>query len=239
ASYASRGEVEPAVTDDVLAALAEAGIAAYAEASDGAGDRSGDRSGDGIADGTGDGIADGTQPTERVRPVRPMDRLYVDEASAERAKAVVARSSEDAEWRSLVEQFNAGDTAEHTWPASEDVDEDEAETETAEKPAVVTADEADEADDEPPARAAKDPHEHYIPPEPPRGPRLDWIGRIAWAGVIGGPLLLVLVALLDLGSSNRVTLIGALGFAGGFLTLVFRMKDRLPADDTPDDGAVV
>jgi hypothetical protein len=225
ASYARMGEVEPAVTDAVLASLAEAGIAAYAEPSDRAGDRASDRA--------SDGASDRVETTEEgVRPARPMDRLYVDEASAERARAVIARSSEDAEWKSLVEQFNTADSAEHSWPAIEDVDEDEA----VEAPTVSTA---ETEDIEPPAREAKDPHEHYIPPEPPRGPRLDWISRLAWAGVIGGPLLLVLVALLDLGSSNRVTLVGALGFAGGFLTLVFRMKDRLPADDTPDDGAVV
>ena len=28
-------------------------------------------------------------------------------------------------------------------------------------------------------------------------------------------------------------------FVAGFLTLVVRMKDRPPVDDTPDDGAVV
>ena len=80
----------------------------------------------------------------------------------------------------------------------------------------------------------------YVPPEPARGPRLDWISRAAWTGVLGGPLLLVLAAVLDLGSSSRVTLIALIGFAGGFLTLVARMKDR-DADGTggPDDGAVV
>ena len=214
ASYAGMGEVEPSITDAVLAALAEAGIAAYAEQ-----------------------VA-ATEPAKR-----PMDSLYVDEASAERAGAVIARSSEDAEWKALVAQFDepGGSDADLAgavvprWPASEDVDEDEPKAST--EPVRITAD--PEEPDERPVREAKDPHEHYVPPEPPRGPRMDWISRIAWAGVFGGPLLLVLVALLDLGSGNRVTLVGALAFAGGFLTLVFRMKDRLPDDDTPDDGAVV
>lgn len=216
-SYAEMGEVEPSITDAVLSALAEAGIAAYAEQ---------------------------VEPGEASR--RAMDRLYVDEASAERAGVVIARSSEDAEWKALVAQFDEapagespGDTGTATvprWPAIEDLD---IETDRSE-PVRISDDEPDrEPEPKPRAADAKDPHEHYIPPEPPRGPRLDWISRLAWAGVLGGPLILVLVALLDIGSGSRLTLLGALGFAAGFLTLVIRMKDRLPADEGGDDGAVV
>jgi hypothetical protein len=217
-SYAEMGEVEPSITDAVLSALAEAGIAAYAEQ---------------------------VEPSETTR--RAMDRLYVDEASAERAGVVIARSSEDAEWQALVAQFDekpfgetpagetpAGEAAAATvprWPAIEDLD---IETDRSD-PVRIT----DEEEPKPRAVDPKDPHEHYIPPEPPRGPRLDWISRLAWAGVIGGPLVLILVALLNVGSGSRITLLAALGFAAGFLTLVFRMKDRLPTDDTGDDGAVV
>lgn len=51
-------------------------------------------------------------------------------------------------------------------------------------------------------------------------------------------MLLILAALLDFGT-GRITTIAVVGFIAGFLTLVIRMKDRLPPDDTPDDGAVV
>ncbi|WP_328995118.1 hypothetical protein OG394_11220 [Kribbella sp. NBC_01245] len=217
-SYAEMGEVEPSITDAVLSALAEAGIAAYAEQ---------------------------VEPGEASR--RAMDRLYVDEASAERAGVVIARSSEDAEWQALVAQFDeapATDSASETgeagtatvprWPAIEDLD-----IEIDRSEPVRISDDQPEPEPKPRVADAKDPHEHYIPPEPPRGPRLDWISRLAWTGVIGGPLVLVLVALLDIGSGSRLTLLGALGFAAGFLTLVIRMKDRLPADEGGDDGAVV
>ena len=67
---------------------------------------------------------------------------------------------------------------------------------------------------------------------------LDWISRIAWLGLIGGPLLLIAAAVFDFGT-GRITTLAVVGFIGGFLTLVIRMKDRLPPDDTRDDGAVV
>jgi hypothetical protein len=51
-------------------------------------------------------------------------------------------------------------------------------------------------------------------------------------------LLLIAAAVLDFGT-GRITTLAVVGFVGGFLTLVIRMKDRLPPDDTPDDGAVV
>lgn len=185
-----------------------------------------------------------------VRPGR--EEIFVDAGSAERARAVILRSTEDAEWKALVEQFNAppapgrGESPVPRWPASEDVDS------TAYEPLIdvpsgldQTPDtEAEEAEAEE-AEAAKrraaranDPHDHFVPPEPPRGPRLDWISRAAWLGLIGGPLLLVMAALFDFGES-RITQLAVVGFVGGFLTLVFRMKDRLPGDDSGDDGAVV
>jgi hypothetical protein len=103
---------------------------------------------------------------------------------------------------------------------------------------LVIDDSPDDEEPARPARAADDPHDHFVPPEPPRGPRLDWISRLAWLGLIGGPLLLIAAAVLDFGT-GRITTLAVVGFVGGFLTLVIRMKDRLPPDDTPDDGAVV
>jgi hypothetical protein len=51
-------------------------------------------------------------------------------------------------------------------------------------------------------------------------------------------VLLILAALLDFGT-GRTTTVAVVGFIGGFLTLVLRMKDRPAQDDTGDDGAVV
>jgi hypothetical protein len=226
ASYTALGPVEPRLADSVLDALARAGIAAYVEA-----------------------------PEES-------DQLYVDSEAADRAREVVRRRTEEAEWESLIEQFNApdepaaGDTP--RWPAIEDVEDEQpdagAGATTSRTPVTDAAGSVvDEMAAEYPGREAQAEAEaeaeeerrereesRYIPPEPARGPRLDWISRAAWAGVLGGPLLLVLAAVLDLGSSSRVTVIALIGFAGGFLTLVARMKDRDPdGNGGPDDGAVV
>jgi hypothetical protein len=222
-SYASLGGIDPLVAEPVLDALKAAGIAAYCE-----------------------NQSEARTPEEAEEPVRiPVgyDEIFVDAEAVERARPVIDRSTEDAEWQSLVAQFNkpsapghdSGEEPVARWPASEDVDEKY--EPLIDVPAGLTVEEKTE-ETEPPAKKADDPHDHYVPPEPQRGPRLDWVSRLAWLGLLGGPLLLILAALLDFGT-GRITTIAVTGFIGGFLTLVFRMKDRLPPDDGGDDGAVV
>jgi hypothetical protein len=256
ATYLSLGGIDPLVAEPVLAALAEAGIAAYAAEPGEQGPAvapTSDQPTDEAAESPvqGDGAAKGEGPAKAEAPARAeiaagLEEIFVDAASAEQARAVVERSTEDAEWKSLVAQFNEpsapghADSALPRWPASEDVDENSYEPLIDVPAGLIVGDGPDgddEAEDERPARR-NDPHEHFVPPEPPRGPRLDWASRLAWLGLIGGPLLLILAAVFDFGQS-RITLVAVIGFVAGFLTLVIRMKDRLPQDDTPDDGAVV
>ena len=224
-SYTSLGGIDPLVAEPVLDALAAAGIAAYCENQNEA----------------------RTPEEAEDAPARiPVgyDEIFVDAEAVDLARPVIDRSTEDAEWRSLVEQFSKPSAPGHDggedpvprWPVSEDVD-DKYEP-LIDVPTGLTVEEKAEDDEEPPAKKADDPHDHYVPPEPPRGPRLDWISRLAWLGLLGGPLLLIAAALLDFGT-GRITTLAVVGFIGGFLTLVIRMKDRLPPDDTPDDGAVV
>ncbi|GAA1117906.1 hypothetical protein GCM10009630_14550 [Kribbella jejuensis] len=170
------------------------------------------------------------------------DEIFVDAEAVERARPVIDRSTEDAEWKSLVEQFNQPSAPGHgggedpvpRWPVSEDVD-DKYEP-LIDVPTGLTIQE-DVPEPEPPKKV-DDPHDHFVPPEPPRGPRLDWISRAAWLGLLGGPLLLIAAAVFDFGT-GRITTLAVVGFIGGFLTLVLRMKDRLPPGDGGDDGAVV
>ncbi len=78
----------------------------------------------------------------------------------------------------------------------------------------------------------------FVPPPPPPVPRpRDRVARGAWAAVLIGPLLLLLVPLLDL--PGILTTVGLGLFIGGFATLVFRMEERHRHDDGGDDGAVV
>ncbi len=84
----------------------------------------------------------------------------------------------------------------------------------------------------------EDDSEAFVPPPPPPVPRpRDRISRGAWAAVLIGPLLLILVPLLGL--PGILTSAGLALFIGGFATLVFRMEERHRHDDGPDDGAVV
>ncbi|MFI5692859.1 hypothetical protein ACIA58_13525 [Kribbella sp. NPDC051586] len=225
ASYTSLGGIDPLVAEPVLDALAAAGIAAYCE-----------------------NQSEARTPEEAEEPVRiPVgyDEIFVDAEAVAKARPVIDRSTEDAEWESLVEQFgkpsapghDGGEDAVPRWPASEDVD-DKYEPLIDVPTGLTVSAKPDDDEDEKPARKADDPHDHFVPPEPPRGPRLDWISRLAWLGLLGGPLLLIAAAVLDFGT-GRITTLAVAGFIGGFLTLVLRMKDRLPPGDGGDDGAVV
>lgn len=76
--------------------------------------------------------------------------------------------------------------------------------------------------------------EGYEPPHPPPIPRpADAIGRFSWAAALGGPLLVVLVTVL--GWDRWLANLGVALTVGGFVSLVWRMKER----DDDDDGAVI
>ncbi len=88
-----------------------------------------------------------------------------------------------------------------------------------------------------PQRAAED---HYVPPPPPPLPTADTLTRFAWAGVVGAPLFFIIAVVINMRVANWMVVLAIAAFVGGFVTLVARMKDRPPDDDSgPDDGAVV
>jgi hypothetical protein len=209
-SYAAAGEVDPRLAEGVLRSLADAGIAAY------------------------------------TKPSVGRDQLYVDATETGRAREVVQRTTDDAIFTELIAHLQ-DDDGRHPWPAAEDVDprpDDEETTAIIVSAAVTDADTAEadrvrrDADRDDDAERDSE-HDHYIPPEPGPAPKLDWISKLAWTGLIGGPVVLLVAALLGAGRGGRLLAFALLAFVAGFLTLVFRMKDRPPIDDTPDDGAVV
>ncbi len=82
-----------------------------------------------------------------------------------------------------------------------------------------------------------DRHDRFVPPEAPPITSTDLVSRLAWLGVLGGPLLLLAAALVSHTLPTLVVLAALGGFIGGFVTLVARLpRDR---DDGGDDGAVV
>lgn len=90
---------------------------------------------------------------------------------------------------------------------------------------------------DPPAPPPPDPEDTFVPPEPPPLPKLDTIGRFAWAGTLGGPLLLLLSVIIPGLIGPAVVTVGILAFAAGFLTLVLRSPHE--PEDGWDDGSAV
>jgi hypothetical protein len=89
----------------------------------------------------------------------------------------------------------------------------------------------------PPQPPVEEPEEQFVPPEPPPLPRLDLVGRLAWIGTLGGPLLLFGGVLAPGVVGPTVVTLGVLAFVAGFLTLVLRSPNE--PEDGWDDGSAV
>ncbi len=77
---------------------------------------------------------------------------------------------------------------------------------------------------------------HFVPPEPPPLPRGDLQSMLAWVGVLGGPAVLLLAALVRGNLPGWLILLALGAFVGGFVVLIAKM----PTDrDDGDDGAIV
>ena len=83
---------------------------------------------------------------------------------------------------------------------------------------------------EQPGPPAPDPEDTFVPPEPPPLPKLDTVGRLAWGGVLGGPLLVLISVIIPGLIGPTVVTVGILAFVAGFLTLVLRSPHE------PKDG---
>jgi hypothetical protein len=79
--------------------------------------------------------------------------------------------------------------------------------------------------------------EHFVPDPPAPLPHLEPYQQLAWAGVIGGPLALLVAALTGVSFPDWISWLAIVGFVGGFVTLVATMSDDDDWDS--DDGAVV
>jgi hypothetical protein len=167
-------------------------------------------------------------------------------------------AGDDEVWAELVETFHApsGDD-ETTWPAAEDLDDNSEPDEdeqgagssmTTTRPAwagtpSVThqaggrSGEAHSESEEVPHEASSGDDDHFVPPTPPPLPRTDLITALAWAGVLGTPVLFLLLVLLGQTVSGLPGLAAAGAFVGGFATLILRLRGHDPHD--PDNGAVV
>lgn len=76
---------------------------------------------------------------------------------------------------------------------------------------------------------------HFVPPVPPELPVGTPIKRLAWAGALGGPTVLVLTALTGWDAPGVVTLGAGVAALAGFAALVWSMPES--HGDGWDDGA--
>jgi hypothetical protein len=79
--------------------------------------------------------------------------------------------------------------------------------------------------------------EGYVPPVPPPLSAGGWSSFLPWAGVLGGPLVLVLAALVYPSVPSVVVVVAVAAFVAGAALVVLRLPTR--RSDDGDDGAVV
>ena len=123
-------------------------------------------------------------------------------------------SREEDAWRQIVDHY--GDAP--AFP-DEPVTDAEDEIELPEPEAV----------EEPPEDDA------FVPPEPPPLPRPRGARLVAWLGVFGAPILLLLSLFLSYHLPSSISTLLVMWFLGGFLYLVWQMPKQ--RDDPWDDGA--
>lgn len=90
---------------------------------------------------------------------------------------------------------------------------------------------------EAPAPVPDPPEERFVPPPPPPLPRIEPRRRLAWLGLFGAPLLLLLLTVTGWSPPRLIVYALVAAFVGGFVYLVAAMP-RGPRDPG-DDGAVV
>ena len=139
--------------------------------------------------------------------------------------------AEDRAWRSIVENY--GDRAEI---------EAEAEGQPAPPPSTAPfggrfGDPSAFHVDEPAARPSDPEEDGFVPPEPPPLPVVAPDRGLAWAGVLGSPIVLLAALIFGISIPTWLGYALVLGFVGGFLYLVFTMP-REPREPW-DDGAQV
>ncbi len=197
-------------------------------------------------------------------PDRPLDRLFVEVGTRERAGVVLAevertdpRSEEprrdgppgtgdrdvDARFAEIVAGLtNSPDERPRPRspegpPTPEAVDTPA----TTAPPRLTGWDDllADEPRQASPSDTDLDAEDRFVPPPPPPIPSGTPVRRFAWAAVLGAPLIVVLSVLTDRPLDGWLGLFVVLAFLGGLGTLFATLRDGDLDDEDPDHGAVV
>lgn len=175
-------------------------------------------------------------------------------SSGEEESGSETSDSDDAVWAELVARFYESDVAAHEalWPDAENITTSEEESPAADGREDAASGASEEASDttlrdttpdsaraEHTAEGDNGSDDHFVPPPPPPLPRGDTTSRLAWAGLLGGPLLLLGSMLLGQRLPGWLAFCAVAAFIAGFVVLVVRMGDGPSGGSGPDDGAVV
>ncbi len=144
---------------------------------------------------------------------------------------------EDVLWRSIVENYGDRVTLD---PTPEETPEEPAEEPTATQVPAASSQPEDQPEQPAEARdwldAYDDPEDHFVPPEPERVPTPEPPRLIAWAGVFGVPVVVLVLVVLRVSLPPWASMLCLAWFVGGFGYLVATMR-REPPDNDWDDGA--
>ena len=211
-TYVGLLDVAPPLADQVLAVLADAGIAAYSQP------------------------FVGRDPYQALKPIKhPSERIWVDHTKVDLARTTVSSTLPGLQADILAVAAVERDRDAMASMQKSLIDDQFADIAT--RLAAEGLGSTSQRKPEPaPTRYVED-EESYSPPPPPPLPKTDRLGRAAWIAVVGGPLLVILGALID--DTRIMSSVGLGAFIAGFITLVARMPDRGRHDDGWDDGAVV
>ena len=78
---------------------------------------------------------------------------------------------------------------------------------------------------------------HFVPPPPPPLPQVEPRRRLAWAALLGTPLIALLLVGAGIRVAGWMAFLLVVGFIGGFGYLVATMRSGPPDDWSGDDGA--
>ena len=223
-AYSPVADLDPQVAEALLGDLGRRGVAAYTKPVE-------------TSTTTGFDVAEFR--------VAIKDRLYVDATAYADVRKLIASTApqsdldnDDLTWAQIIAGYDAPVAASTPWPARENLGHDPAADPEDEQPSQWQALHRPGVQPLPgPDAALAD--DAFIPPEPPPLPHLDPHKQLAWIGLAGGPLLLLIAGLFALTLPVWLSLAAVFGFVGGFLTLVATMDDRSGSDGGSDDGAVI
>jgi hypothetical protein len=80
---------------------------------------------------------------------------------------------------------------------------------------------------------------HFVPPEPPPMPKLEPRRKLAWIGLFGAPVLMLVAVVFGWSFPGWLSFLLVAGFLGGFGYLVATMPRGRGEDGSGDNGAIV